>query len=74
MEKYKILQTGYVIACGVQIYKFEVDWMSSFQDMTYYYSIIGICLRFNYCGSKIILVIAKFLLLFLISFCPYVGD
>ena len=34
MEKYKILQTGSVIACGVQIYKFEVDWMSSFQDMT----------------------------------------
>ena len=44
MEKYKILKTGSVIACGVQIYKFEVDWMSSFQDMTYYYSIIGICL------------------------------
>ena len=30
LEKYKILQTGSVIACGVQIYMFEVDWMSSF--------------------------------------------
>ena len=48
-KKYKILRTGSVIACGVQIYKFEVDWVSSFQDMTYDYSIIGICLRFNYC-------------------------
>ena len=33
--KYKILQTGSVIACEVQICKFEVDWMSCFQDMTY---------------------------------------
>ena len=49
MEKYIILQTGSVIASGVQIYEFEVDWMSSFQDNTHYYSIIGICLRFNYC-------------------------
>ena len=49
MEKYKILQTGSVIAHGVQIYKFEVDWMSSFQDMKYCHSIIDICLRFNYC-------------------------
>ena len=46
--------------------------MSSFQDMTYYYSIIGICLIIV--EVKIILVIVKFLLLFLISFCPYAGD
>ena len=46
MEKYEMIQTGSVIALGVQIYKFEADWMSSFQDMTYYYSIIGIFLNF----------------------------
>ena len=46
MEKYKMLQTGSVIAPGVQIYKFEADWMSSFQDMIYYYSIIVIFLNF----------------------------
>ena len=40
MEKYKMLQTGSVIAPGVQIYKFEADWMCSFQDM----STIGIFL------------------------------
>ena len=34
-EIYKILQIGSIIARGVQLYKFEVDWMSSFQDMTY---------------------------------------
>ena len=50
MEKYEMLQTGSVITPGVQIYKFEADQMSSFQDMTYYDSIIGIflisfCLR-----------------------------
>ena len=45
MEKYKMLQTGSVIAPGVQIYKFETNWMSSFQDMTYYDSIIGIFLQ-----------------------------
>ena len=44
--KYKILQTGHVIAHGVQIYKFEVDWMSSFQDMTY-------LLLNNRCLSKV---------------------
>ena len=37
---------GTVIAPGVQIYKFEADWMSSFQDKTYYASIIGIFLKF----------------------------
>ena len=49
LKKYKILLADSDIVCGVQIYKFAVDWMSSSQDMTYYYSIIGICLRFNYC-------------------------
>ena len=37
-----MLQTGSVIGPGVQIYKFEVDQMSSFQDMTHFASIIGI--------------------------------
>ena len=37
MEKdMKLLETGSFIAPGVQIYKFEADWMSTFQDMTYY--------------------------------------
>ena len=35
-----------VIAPGVQIYKFEADQMSIFQDMTYSHSIIGIFLNF----------------------------
>ena len=30
MEKYEMLWTGSVIAPGVQIYKFEADWMGSF--------------------------------------------
>ena len=42
MEKYEMLQTGSIIASGVQIYKFEADLINSFQDMTYYDSIIGI--------------------------------
>ena len=48
--------------------------MSSFQDMTYYDSIIGNFLYFFLCNvknivwSKIVLVITKFLLLFLSSF------
>ena len=46
MEKYEMLQTGSTIAPGGQIYKFEEDQMSSFQDMTYYVSIIGIFLNF----------------------------
>ena len=46
MEKYEMLWTGSVIAPGVKIYKFEADQMSSFQDMTYYDSIIGIFLNF----------------------------
>ena len=46
MEKYKMLQTGFVISPGVQIYMFEADWMSSVQDMTYYYSVIGVFLNF----------------------------
>ena len=41
-----MLQIGSVIAPGVYIYKFEADWMSSFQDMTYCDSIIGIFLNF----------------------------
>ena len=41
-----MLQTGSVIAPGVQIYKFEADRMSSFQNMTYYDSIIGSFLNF----------------------------
>ena len=36
---------------GVQIYKFEADWMSNFQDVTYKYSIIGIFL--NFFSSKV---------------------
>ena len=46
MEKYEMLWTGSVIAPGVKIYMFEADQMSSFQDMTYYDSIIGIFLNF----------------------------
>ena len=42
-KKVEMLQTGSVIAPGVQIYKFETDQISSFQDMTYD-SIIGIFL------------------------------
>ena len=45
MENYEMLLTASVIAAGVQIYKFEADQMSSFQDMTYYGSIIGIFLN-----------------------------
>ena len=45
MEKHKMLWTGSIIAPGVQIYKFKADQMSSFQDMTYYDSIIGIFLN-----------------------------
>ena len=41
-----MLQTGSVIAPEVQIHKLEADQMSSFQDMTYYASIIGIFLNF----------------------------
>ena len=41
-----MLQTGSIIALGVQIHKFEADQMSSFQDNTYYDSIIGIFLNF----------------------------
>ena len=46
MEKYKMLWTGSVIAPGVQIYKFEADQMSSFQNMAHYDSIIGSFLNF----------------------------
>ena len=45
-KKYEMLHIGSVIAPGVQIYKFEADQMSSFQDMAYYDSIIGIFLNF----------------------------
>ena len=49
MEKYEILQTGSIIASGAQIYKFEADRMSSFQDMTYDsiigFFLISFCLR-----------------------------
>ena len=38
-KKYEMLETSSVIAPGVQRYKFEADWMSSFHDMTYYDSI-----------------------------------
>ena len=72
-----MLQTGSIIAPGVQIYKFDADWgMSSFQEMTYYDSKIGIFLNFFLSKVKLLfevelfLVITKFLLLFLISFCP----
>ena len=45
-KTYEMLQTGSVIAPGVQIYTFEADQMSSFQDRTYYDSITGIFLHF----------------------------
>ena len=45
-KKYEMLQTGSFIAPGVLIYKFEADWMSIFQDMTYYDSTRGIFLNF----------------------------
>ena len=61
MKKSKMLKTSSVIAHGVQIHKFEVDWMSSFQDMTYYYLVIGICLIIvdstNYFSDSQILII-----------------
>ena len=41
-----MLWTGSIIAPRVQIYKFEADPMSSFQDMAYYDSIIGIFVNF----------------------------
>ena len=41
-KRYEMLQTGSIIAPGIQIYKFEADQMGSFQDMTYYDSLIGI--------------------------------
>ena len=44
MEKYEMLQIGSVIAPGVKVYRFEADQMSSFKDMTYCGSIIGIFL------------------------------
>ena len=46
MQKYEMLGTGSIFAPGVQIDKFEAYQMSSFQDMTYYDSIIGIFLNF----------------------------
>ena len=45
---------------GVQIYKFEADWMSSFQDMTYYYSIIGIFLNFFLSKVKLLFEVKLF--------------
>ena len=56
--KYKMLQTDSVIAPGVQIYKFEADWISSFQDMIYYDSIIGIFL--NFILSKVLFEVKLF--------------
>ena len=73
-KKYEMLLTGSVIAHGVQIYKFEADWMSSFQDMTYYDSIIGIFLNFFlsmvkllfevncFSDNQILIIILNFLL------------
>ena len=60
MEKYKMLQKGSVIAPGVQIYKSEADWMSSVQDMTYYYSIIGIFLNFFLSKVKLLFEVKLF--------------
>ena len=69
-----MLQTDSVIAPRVQVYKFEADHTSSFQDMTYYDSIIGIflnvflskvnyCLKYNYfCDNQILIIILDFLL------------
>ena len=45
-KKYEILWTGSIIAPGVQIFNFEADQMSHFQDMKYYDSIVGIILNF----------------------------
>ena len=59
-KKYMMLQTGSFIAPGVQIYKFEVDYMSSFQDMTYYDSIIGISLNFFLSKVKLLFEVKLF--------------
>ena len=60
MEKYEMLWTGSIIAPGIQIYKFEADWMSSFQDMTYYNSIVGIFLNFFLSKVKLLFEVKLF--------------
>ena len=60
MEKYVMLWTGSNIEPGVQIYMFEVNQMSSFQDMTYYNSIIGIFLNFFLSKVKLLFEVNYF--------------
>ena len=55
-----MLQTSSIIAPGVQIYMFEADQMSSFQDMTYYDSIIGIFLNFFLSKVKLLFEVKLF--------------
>ena len=40
----KYYKQGLSLPAESKYISFEVDLMSSFQDMTYYYSVIGICL------------------------------
>ena len=56
MEKYKMLQTGCMIAPGIQLYKL----MSSFQDMTYCDSIIDIFLNFLLSQVKLLFEVKLF--------------
>ena len=55
-----MLQTGSIIAPGVQIYKSEAVQMSSFQDMTYYDPMIGICLNFFLSKVKLLFEVNYF--------------
>ena len=52
--------TGSIIASRVQIFKSEADWMSSFQDITYYDSIRGIFLNFFLSMVKLLFEVKLF--------------
>ena len=55
-----MFQIGFIIAPGVQIYKFEANRMSSFQDMTYYDLTIGIFLNFFLSKVKLLFEVTLF--------------
>ena len=59
MTKYEMLWTGSIIAPGIQIYKFEADQISTFQDMTYD-SITGIFLNFFLSMVKLLFKVKLF--------------
>ena len=59
-KKYEMLQTGSIIAPGVQIHTFEGDQMTSFQDMAYYDRIIGNFLNFFLSKVKVLFEVKLF--------------